>query len=102
MSDHPVIYIELIEEKPLSRENYFRRHPTGDHYRYLDKFQPWRFIAKSVANQKMLARSSERYFNEADAVHAIDLLWGPESIVYRRQAEAGDVLIRHPEPWPAA
>lgn len=99
MSEHALIYVVLIEEKPRKQ----RPDERADEYgRYLDRFQPWRFIAKSGDNQKKLARSSERYFQEDKARHAIDLLWGPESIIYRRQAEHGDVLLRHPEPWPAA
>lgn len=78
----PVVYIDLVKAK------YGR--------------QKWRWVALNAGNQKILARSSERYFNRGDCLAAIEQLFGEGSIVYKREAEVGNQLLRHPEPWPAS
>jgi uncharacterized protein YegP (UPF0339 family) len=90
------VTVELIEVKPLTYEQWADRYRgfTNPHSRYRDyrdKFQPWRWIAKG-ANNRTLARSSERYFNEADCRHAIGLLFGPGSTVVLRAGGVETVL----------
>lgn len=93
----PTIIVDLIEQKPLSRpifdETYGVTDDRGDAaYRdYLARFQPWRVIVLSGDNQKVLFRSSERYFNEADARHAAELAFGRRSDIYLRKVQDGVV-----------
>lgn len=100
MTEHPVIFVDLVEEKPLSRpifdETYGVTDDAGEKaYRdYLARFQPWRVIVRSGGNSKILFRSSERYFNERDAFHAARIAFGPDSDVYLRQANADNVELR--------
>lgn len=101
MSDNSLIYVDLIEDEPKTLEQWAAEHPGWDvddlrsaHRKYLDDFQPWRLLVKSGGNQKPLFRSTERYFNEADARHAADIAFGDRSNVYLRQAEHGDVTLR--------
>lgn len=95
----PLIYVDLIEEKPKSIETRPSWYPEGEkrqaeYQKYLDGFQPWRIAIKSGDNRKALFRSTERYFNKADALHAIQLAFGTGSNVYLRQKEHGDVPLR--------
>jgi uncharacterized protein YegP (UPF0339 family) len=62
--------------------------------RVLRRPQPYYWIARSADNQKVLARSSERYTNYADVLHAIDLLFAAGTTVYRRESEKGNVPVR--------
>lgn len=82
MPNNPTVYVDLVEAK-------FGR-------------QKWRWVARNAGNQKILARSSERYHNRQDCLDAIHQLFGEETVVYKREGEKGNVLLRHPEPWPAA
>lgn len=99
-----LIYVDLIEEKLLDREEWWdevrgKEFPTeadiDNAYRaYRLAFQPWRILVKSGDNYKALFKSTERYNNEADARHAADIAFGPHSNVYLRQAEHGNVALR--------
>jgi hypothetical protein len=100
----PTIWVDLIEEQPLSREDWAEQTDhcapgrcnecDGVYRHYLDRFQPWRVAIKSGDNGAELFRSSERYFEKRDAVHAIWLAFAPESNVYLREGEAGNVELR--------
>jgi uncharacterized protein YegP (UPF0339 family) len=76
------VVVELIEDTPTPREKFQQDSYMSDEiidreYRqYLDRFQPWRWIAKSAGNNEPLAKSTESYFNEDDCRHAIGLLFG--------------------------
>ena len=100
MTDHPLIFVDLVEEKPLSRpifdETYGVTDDTGEAaYRdYLARFQPWRVVVTAGLNSKVLFRSSERYFNERDAFHAANIAFGADSDVYLRQADTAKVELR--------
>jgi hypothetical protein len=101
MSDNPpVIYVDLIEVEPMDYEKYFNgpgrghENPKKDWLVYLRLFQPWRVSIKSGDNQKALFRSSERYFNRHDALHAIELAFGSGSNVYLREHERGNAVLR--------
>jgi uncharacterized protein YegP (UPF0339 family) len=48
--------------------------------RYLDRFQPYSWHAKA-ANHEITCQG-ESYFNEADAVNAVELMFGDDSTVY--------------------
>jgi len=116
MSDEfkPVIYIDLIEDRlpdvlghrddcPWMNSDceYKATHHYCPHSEHdcdciteaRSQFQPWRWHAVSAGNHKILAQG-ERYFNEADALHAIDLLFGSGSNVYLRQHEQGNKALR--------
>jgi hypothetical protein len=58
------------------------------------RHQGWRWVAKNADNRKVLARSSERYTNASDARMAIDQLFGPNTNVYLREPEHGNVPLR--------
>lgn len=96
------IYVDLVQAMPITREEWAQDYPGGNvddetaaYRKYRDEFQPWRWIAKSGDNHETLAVSSERYFNRDDCLHAIDLLFGNDSHVYRREGKNGNVLLRH-------
>lgn len=99
----PLIYVDLIEDAPKSKSAFAADDYSGEdvyhldeHYQeYLDtKFQPFRVLVKSGGNQAALFRSTERYFNKADAIHAIELAFGDQSNVYLRQHETGNQVLR--------
>jgi hypothetical protein len=105
----PLIYVDLIEEQPMSRDEWSketRRCPAAAedndvcdicdrrYGEYLEQFQPWRLMILSGDNHKDLFRSTERYFNEADARRAADIGFGANSNVYLRQKEHGNVELR--------
>lgn len=90
-ADGPHVVVELIEDELKSFDEWHaetrgrfaddfnaeymeRRHE--EHREYLDRFQPWRWIAKSAGNNEPLGKSTESYFNEDDCRHAISLLFG--------------------------
>ena len=101
---NPTIYVDLIEERPLEREQWLSRAgfavdtdpPTADaaYEEYLDNFQPWRLLVKSGDNHRALFRSTERYYNEADARHAAEVAFGAQSNVFLRRAEHGNETLR--------
>lgn len=93
----PLIYVDIIEEQPQTREQYDRKRANtteAQHARYVAKFQPWRLAIKSGDNQKALFRSTERYSNRTDAIHAAELAFGERSNVYLREAEHGNRALR--------
>lgn len=97
----PRIYVDLMQQQPQSAPDFYHDHEDEDidvitaKYRaYLSRFQPWRVAIKSGDNERMLFMSSEHYFNETDARHAIELAFGTGSDVYLRQAEHGDQTLR--------
>jgi hypothetical protein len=78
MSDNPpVIYVDLVKSK-------------------LPRKQPWRWVAKSAGNQRKLATSGESYTNRQDCLDAAVLVFGPNPIVYLRQQESGNSVLRRP------
>lgn len=97
----PLIYVDLIETPALSKTD-FAEHLEVDkladldaaYDKYIDEYQPWRSLIKSGDNEKPLFRSTERYFNRADAIHAIQIGFGNNSNVYLREAEHGNVELR--------
>lgn len=64
--------------------------------RLLRRPQCWRWRALNGNNFHVLAVSSEAYTNRSDAVAAIAQVFGPASTVYRREAGAGNELLRTP------
>lgn len=97
-----LIYVDVVRAEPTPRGEWAADHPRLDvddarmaYRKYLDGFQAWRWIAKSGDNHEVLAVSSEQYFNRADCLHAVELLFGTGSHVYRRETEHGNVLLRH-------
>lgn len=100
----PLIIVELIEEQLLSPSAYSssRGYPedldtetlNAEYEEYEDNFQPWRILVTSGGNHAALFRSTERYFNEADARHAAEIAFGSGSNVYLRQADHSDVELR--------
>lgn len=58
--------------------------------------QRWRWVARNGGNNKIMGQSSERYTNRKDCERAIDVLFGVNSEVYRRESEKGDVELRLP------
>ncbi|KWX66832.1 hypothetical protein [Mycobacterium sp. NAZ190054] len=78
----PKIVVELIEDEPDTLEEfgeYIRATDVHDleakYRRYLDRFQPFRWVAKRTGNHEPLAKSTESYFNRGDCVDAITLLF---------------------------
>jgi hypothetical protein len=78
--NHPVIYVDVYQNR-VTRQ--------------------WRWRAKSAGNQRAMANGGESYRNYADCVAAVQQLFGPSTVVYRREAEKSNELVRHPEQWPA-
>jgi hypothetical protein len=90
---NPVIFVDLkYVPEPKARKLIPGR----------SRWQPWRAVILAEGNHEPLFRSSERWTNRQDALDAISLGFGPDTIVYLREAEKGNVLLRHPDPWPAA
>lgn len=101
VSDHPLIYVDLIEETPIGFEKWCEDNALASEgdalnsYRaYRLAFQPWRVLVRSGDNQEPLFRSTERYLNEDDARHAVEIAFGSNSNIYLRQKEHGNVLLR--------
>lgn len=93
MSNAPLIYVDLIEEKPRKQ----KPDETAEHYAaFLDTFQAWRVIVKSGDNQKKLFRSTERYLHREGALNAIERAFGNNSNVFLREKETGNVVLRRP------
>lgn len=44
--------------------------------------QPWRWVAKSADNYRVLAISGEWYINRVDCYHAVRLVFGDDTDVY--------------------
>lgn len=97
----PLIYVDLIKDQPLPREEYVPDHRVetkgewdAAYRQYVERFQPFRLLVKSGDNQEPLFRSTEAYFNKADAIHAAHLAFGSGSNVYLRQHEKGNQNLR--------
>lgn len=102
----PLIYVDLVKDAPQSRDEWEKSGgiipgkadyiaAVGMGYaQYINRFQPWRLLIKSGDNQEPLFRSTESYFNRADAIHAAELAFGSGSNVYLREAEHGDRVLR--------
>lgn len=83
---NPVIYIDLEYSPPKLKIP--GRRP-----------QPWRLVARSAGNHEVIAVSSEKYTNKADAVAAAELLFNDTTTVFLRQAEHGNRLLRQGKPF---
>lgn len=107
-----LVYVDLIEDKPVSREEYFEalginaaaslapsleKKIDQDYLTYLDRFQPFRWHAENGGNHKIGA-VGERYFNEADAIANIRQHYGLGTMVYLRRTEHGNELLRSAYP----
>lgn len=75
-----LVYIDLYQKRSLTR--------------LLGRPQPWRWRALNGDNFRVLAVSSEAYTNRADALAAIEELFGTSSNVYRRESEQGNTELR--------
>lgn len=99
-----LIYVDLIESQPDTLEEFSAKMKSaawdgGPHREYADylaKFQPWRSVIRSGDNQEPLFKSTERYFNQADAIHAIRIAFGNNAEVYLRRIgqDVGDECLR--------
>lgn len=105
LSRHPVVYVDLIEDKPLSLEEYKILHPSDASdanyeaaYRsYRENFQPHRWNAKSAGNFEIEGHG-ERYFNAADSEKTVRQLFDQNTIVYLRKPEHGNEMLRDAYP----
>lgn len=87
------IFVDLIKSHPAPREKF--PSMTDERYRELvERYQPWRLLILSGDNHEPMFRSTERYFNRADALHAAELAFGAGSTVYLREAGYRDVPLR--------
>lgn len=75
----PLVYVDLYE---------------GRIRKFFQRAQRWRWRALNAGNRRVLAVSSEAYFNQQDAIDTIEQLFGPGTTVYLRQAEHGNQLLR--------
>lgn len=92
--NHPVVYVDLkYAPEPKARKLLGRTRP---------RWQPWSAIIMREGNFEDLFRSTENWTNKQDALDAVQLGFGPDTIVYLRQPEKGNEILRHPEPWPAS
>lgn len=90
----PIIIVDLIEDEPKKRREFYLERPGQDvsdielaYRQYLERFQPWRWVAKRAGNNEPLAKSTESYFNKSDCWDAIGLLFGPGSAVVARNGD---------------
>lgn len=98
----PLIYCDLVRDEPMTREEFVEKVPVlrnatqlePSYQAYLERHQPWRLLIKSGDNQEPLFRSTESYFNRADAIHAADLAFGAGSTVFLREREHGNMELR--------
>lgn len=101
-----LIYVDVVEDEPQTRDEFFANWPQVEidpdyealcekvYQQYLDRFQPFRVAIKSGDNEEPLFRSTESYFNRADAKHAARIGFGRGSNVYLRQHEQGNEELR--------
>lgn len=99
MPDPATVYVDLIEVQPMTFEqhsDHYRGHvdPQQRYRKYRDRFQPWRWVARSAANNKIMARSPDRYFNRTDCVDAIVVLFGHDTTVFMREPGHEPLLLR--------
>jgi uncharacterized protein YegP (UPF0339 family) len=76
----PVVYVDVYETRP-------------PRYRGKARRQPWRWNARNANNNEIMA-SGEAYTNEADALAAVEQLFGSGTNVYLRQHERGNQVLR--------
>lgn len=102
-----VIYVDLIEDEPKSFKDFthedFDECKTSDsesiealksdYEKYLANFQPFRWHAENAGNHEIGAWG-ERYFNKADAKSNIRQQYSQDTVVYLRQEQQGDELLR--------
>jgi len=90
---NPVVYVDLkYVPEPKARKLIPGR----------TRWQPWRAVVLAEGNHEPMFKGTERWTNRGDAQSAIRLAFGPDTIVYLREAGRGNELLRHPENWPAA
>jgi uncharacterized protein YegP (UPF0339 family) len=77
--DSALVFVDLYQSRPR---------------KLLGRPQTWRWRALNGNNRRVLAASSEAYTNQADALAAIQQLFGTASNVYLRQHEEGNVELR--------
>lgn len=101
MSDHPLIFVDIIREEPLPQDEWeldevFEPNEDidGAYRAYRLAFEPWRVLVRSGDNQEPLFRSTERYGEERTALHAAEIAFGQRSDVYLRQKGRGSVALR--------
>lgn len=82
MAEQPLVYVDLFQA-PKNLIAAVTARP-----------QRWRWRAINGLNSRVLAISSEAYTNRADAVAAINQLFGPASNVYLRSGNGGNQLLR--------
>ena len=97
----PLIYVDVLKDTPRTLEEFQYDNRGADvddiaaEYRiYKERFQPYRIIVTSGDNHEPLFRSTESYFNRADAIHAAQIAFGRGSNVYLREHEKGNVQLR--------
>ncbi len=89
----PLIYVDLVKRHLAPREKF--PSMTDEQYRELvDRFQPWSLLILSGDNHEPMFRSTERYFNRADALHAAELAFGANSNVWLRESEHESRALR--------
>ncbi|WP_156749634.1 DUF1508 domain-containing protein [Mycobacterium sp. E1747] len=81
MPAQPVIYVDLTQA------------PVNPLAKLAGRAQRWRWRAINAGNGRILAISSESYYNASDCRAAIAQLFGAESNVYLRSS-AGTVALR--------
>jgi uncharacterized protein YegP (UPF0339 family) len=81
------VNVEIFEDEPKTFEEFVDDHVGEDiddvaaaYRQYVDHFQPYRWHAKA-ANNKIVS-DGESYFNEADVIETVDLLFGDDTTVY--------------------
>lgn len=58
------------------------------------RWQPWRLLVRAGGNNAALLRSTERYTNKGDAVHAAELAFGEDTTVILRQENQPNYQLR--------
>jgi uncharacterized protein YegP (UPF0339 family) len=108
--------VEIIKDEPKSREAFAAETgctcPIGspcpmhvdkadgtldtDYERYLHYFQPYRWHAQGANNK--IVTDGESYHNEADAINAVELLFGDDTTMYWAPTfgeDRGNRLLRY-------
>lgn len=106
-----LIFVDLVRDEPLSAEDWHAKYDESfgeiaedgdpDYRQYVDRFQAFRLLIISGDNRQPLFRSTESYFNRADAIHAAEIAFGSASNVYLREVEHGNELLRLASDSPA-
>lgn len=97
--------VDIIKDEPLTLTQFAATHTfpddvdeeeiAVDYQQYLDRFQPYRWSAVAANNEPVA--HGESYFHEADAINAVELLFGDDTTMYwrSRDPERGDQLLRY-------